>query len=349
MPAVTDAPAPIGVAVVGAGGWGRNIVRACATLPGCGLRYICDVREDILAENRALYPAVAVTADLDAVLRDDAVQAVCVAVPAARHHAVAKAVLAAGRHAFVEKPLTLRADHAEELVALAERAGRTLMVGHLLLYHPAVLHVRRLIESGELGQVLYVYSQRVNLGIVRRDENAWWSLAPHDISVAQFLLGARATRVAATGRCYLQRDLGVEDVVFASVDFDNGALAHLHCSWLDPHKLRRITVVGTRRMVVFDDMEATEKLRIYDKGADVEPGYVDYANAVRIRVGDVLSPAVRGPEPLRAELAHFLDAVRGGTRPRSDGRNGADVVRVLVAGHASLAAGGAAVTVEGAA
>jgi predicted dehydrogenase len=310
------------------------------------LAYICDVRDSLLEQNRRQYPATVVTSDLAQVLADDTVDAVLVAVPADKHHAVAKQVLEAGKHAYVEKPLALEVGHAEELRGLAETGDRVLMVGHLLLYHPAVLHIRRLIDAGELGEVQYVYSQRLNLGIVRQAENAWWSLAPHDISVAQYLLGGAPESVSATGQCFLQPKLGVEDVVFATVQFDNGTFAHHHCSWLDPHKVRRITVVGTKKMAVFDDMEPTEKVRVYDKGADVEPGYVDYADAVRIRTGDVVSPALDRVEPLRAEIDHFLAAIQGAHPARSDGRNGCDVVRVLVAGQESLAANGAVRPVE---
>lgn len=345
MSATTPPRAPVPIAVIGAGGWGQNIVRTLAALEGAELRWICDVRPEVLEGHRKRFPGVRTTPDLAEVLRDEGVRAIAVAVPAARHHAVARECLRAGRHTFVEKPLTLAVADAEALVAEAARAKVRLMVGHLLLYHPAVLKMRELVDRGELGDVLYCYSQRLNLGIVRRDENAWWSLAPHDLSVAQFLLGGRPVAVGATGQCFLQRALGVEDVVFATVTFDNGRLAHIHASWLDPHKERRLTLVGTKKMAVFDDMEPSEKLRVYDKGAEVGDRYVDFATAVRLRVGDVWLPAIPAVEPLQAELKHFVDAVATGGAVRTDGASGADVVRVLVAGQESLRRGGAVVPV----
>lgn len=334
------------VGAVGAGGWGKNVVRTLAGLGGCALKYVCDAREEVRAANRTLYPNARVVGDLDEILTDPDVEALVVAVDAPRHFEVARRCLLAGKHTFVEKPLTLTTQEAEALVSLAESNDRRLMVGHLLLYHPAVLRIRELIEAGELGEILYLYCQRLNLGVVRQRENAWWSLAPHDISVAQFFLGAPVRRVTATGQCFLQPDLGVEDVVFATLNFDGGALAHIHASWLDPHKERKITVVGTRRMVVFDDMAATDKLRIYDKGADKVPSYVGFDESIRLRSGDLLVPAIPFAEPLRTELGHFLDGVRAGSPIRSDGLNGLEVVRVLVAGQRSLAQGGIPIEVD---
>jgi predicted dehydrogenase len=346
---VSGAPAPAGrrvaVAAVGAGGWGRNIVRTLAGVEACELRYVCDLKPDVLATHRRLYPGVRVTDELETILADDEVRAVAVAVDAPQHFRVARACLSAGKHVFVEKPLTLTIADASTLVRMADERGVKLMVGHLLLYHPAVQLIRQLIDHGEIGQVLYLYSQRVNLGVVKQAENAWWSLAPHDISVAQYLLGGRAKAVSVTGQCFLQAREGVEDVVFASIHFDNGTLAHVHASWLDPHKIRKTTIVGSRKMIVFDDMEPTEKVRIYDKGAEVRAEYVDYATSIRLRVGDVHIPAVPQREPLELELAHFIRAATEDVPIPSDGRNGLDVVRVLVAGQRSLKRRGALVQI----
>jgi len=246
--------------------------------------------------------------------------------------------LEAGKHTYVEKPLTLSAVEAKDLVDLAAKKNLKLMVGHLLEYHPAVDYMKRVIADGTAGKPLYLYFQRVNLGIVRKDENAWWSLAPHDISVACYLFQAEPVAVSASGHAYLQD--GVEDVVFANLKFGDGRMAHIHVSWLDPHKIRKVTLVGSQKMIVFDDMEASEKIRVYDKGADVKKSVESYVEAVTLRTGDILIPKIRADEPLKTECQHFVDAVVNDTTPRSDGIDGLRVVRVLEAGSMSLARGG---------
>jgi len=331
---------PVGVAVVGAGGWGKNHVRNYAAIPDADLRYVCDRDEGIRSTMAALYPGVKAVGDLRVALEDPAVSAIVVATHAPSHFEIAEAALHAGRDVFVEKPLCLSGDQAAALCALAESGGRILMVGHLLLYHPAVERLKRLVDDGELGDVLYVYAQRVNLGVVRREENAWWSLAPHDISVANYLLGAAPEAVSATGSCYLQSERGIEDVVFATLHYPGGRMAHVHVSWLDPHKTRKLTVVGDRKMAVFDDTSADQKLAVFDKGVE-PPATLTYEEGVRIRTGDILIPALKMVEPLRRESLAFLDAVRTRNPPVSDGRSGLDVVRALECGASSLAQGGA--------
>ena len=219
------------------------------------------------------------------------------------------------------------------------------MVGHLLLYHPAVERAKALLDAGDLGDVLYLYAQRVNLGIVRQSENAWLSLAPHDVAVAIHLFGECPISVSATGATYLQRDREIQDVAFATLRFADGRLAHLHVSWLDPHKRRSLTVVGTRKMLTFDDTLPDEKLKIHDRAAVPRPGHTTYAEGVVVRVGDVLSPFLPGVEPLLVECEHFVACVASGSRPRSDGRQGAAVVRVLEAGVRSMRAGGTPVQI----
>lgn len=336
----------LGIGVVGAAGWGSNVIRAFAAASGAALRWVCDLNPALLTRVTAAHPGIRVTRELDEVLADPEVGAVAVAVDAPNHHALARRVLQAGRHVLVEKPLTLAVPDAADLVELADRQGRVLMVGHLLLYHPAVVRTKQYIDAGELGDVLYLYSQRVNLGIVRENENAWWSLAPHDVAVAIHLFGAAPVAVSATAACYLQRERGVEDIAFASLHFADGRLAHLHVSWLDPHKQRSLTVVGSKKMLTFDDTAADEKVRIYDKGAVPRPGHATYADGVAVRSGDVLSPAIPLREPLLLECEHFVECVRTGARPRSDGRQGLDVVRVLDAGMRSMRAGGAPERIE---
>ena len=294
----------------------------------------------------ALYPSVAVVAELQVVLDDPSVSAIVVATQAPSHFEVAEAALRAGKDVFVEKPLCLSSDHAASLCALAERHGRILMVGHLLLYHPAVERLKGLIDEGELGDVLYVYAQRVNLGVVRRDENAWWSLAPHDISVANYLLGAFPEAVSATGSSYLQSERGIEDVVFATLHYPGGRMAHVHVSWLDPHKTRKLTVVGDKKMAVFDDASPDQKLAVFDKGVE-PPATLSYEEGVRIRTGDILIPALKMAEPLRRECLAFLDAVRTRKAPVADGESGLQVVRALEGGSASLAQGGTRIDLAG--
>lgn len=315
-------------------------------LPEADLRYVCDREESTRSRMAATYPSVSVVANVDAVLGDPSVSAVVVATHAPSHFEVAEAALAAGRDVFVEKPLCLSGAQAAALCTLAEQNERILMVGHLLLYHPAVERLRVLVEEGELGDVLYIYAQRVNLGVVRRDENAWWSLAPHDISVANYLLGASPEAVSATGSCYLQPERGVEDVVFATMHYPGGRMAHIHVSWLDPHKIRKLTVVGDRKMAVFDDTSADQKLAVFDKGVE-PPATLSYEEGVRIRTGDIRIPALKMAEPLRRECLAFLDAVRTRKSPVADGRSGLDVVRALEAGAASLAQGGARIELGG--
>jgi predicted dehydrogenase len=333
----------VGLGVVGIGGWGRNVLRAFAGVSGAAVRRVCDSSSERLAAAAAVCPQAASCAEYEAVLGAPDVDAVVLATPAVTHAGMAEAALNAGKHVYVEKPMALRAADARRLVELADRKSLRLMVGHLLEYHPAVDAMKRLVDSGELGQIHYMYSQRVNLGVVRRDENALWSLAPHDVSVILYLLGAEPESVSARGSSYLQP--GIEDVVFASLRFADGRMAQIHTSWLDPHKERRVVVVGSRKMVVFDDMSATEKLRIYDKGAEIRRGGADAIEAISVRSGEIRIPLLPGQEPLGLEARHFVECVRTGRTPRSDGRDGLRVVSVLEAATISLRGDGAPVKV----
>ena len=326
------------VAVVGTGGWGKNLVRNFAALPDCRLKTICDLNAELLRKQQEAYPDVHATESFGEILADDEVDAVVIATTAPTHFDLASRALASGKHVYVEKPMTLAVDDAEALVRMADEKKRTLMVGHLLEYHPCVLKLKELIESGDLGDIYYMYMHRLNLGVVRKDENAWWSLAPHDVSVALFLLGGEPVTVTSQGQAYLRQ--GVEDVIFTQIKFSDSRMANIHVSWLDPHKMRKITLVGTKRMATFDDMEATEKIRVYDKAANVTPGSVDYADSISLRQGDILIPYVKPSEPLKIECQHFLDRIADGQPPRSDGRDGLRVVRVLDAATRSLKADG---------
>lgn len=325
------------VGVVGAGAWGRNHVRTVAGLAEAELAAVCDADAKVRERVARQYPAALVTGDLGALL--GAVDAVIVASPAATHASIARQVVEAGKPVLVEKPFALNTDDAVSVARLAAERKVPVLAGHLLVYHPAVDRLRELVQTGELGKIFYLYGLRVNLGQVRKDENALWSFGPHDVSVALYLLGEQPVRVAAHGKSYLQP--AIEDVVFLTMEFGSGVLAHVQLSWLDPHKERKLTVVGAKKMVVFDDMEPREKLRIYDKGVDRPPEYGSFGESLAIREGDIFIPRIPTVEPLAAELAHFVRVALGREAPRASADDGVRVVRVLEAASRSLARGGA--------
>ncbi len=325
----------LNIAVVGAGYWGKNLVRNFATAKRCSLKYVCDLDKKVLDSQKKRFPFIKTTSELGDVLGDAEIDAVVIATEVPTHFEIAQKCLEAGKHTYVEKPITLKAADANVLVELAKDKKLKLMVGHLLEYHPAVSYLKEMIDRDQLGQPYYMYTQRVNLGIVRQNENAWWSLAPHDISIICYLLGSEPVLVTAHGQCYLQK--GIEDVVFATIKFADGKVANVHCSWLDPHKIRKMTVVGSEKMVTFDDMEATEKIRIYDKGAAIKHDITtSYAEVISLRFGDIVIPKIPSGEPLAMECKHFIDCVLDGMPIRSDGIEGLRVVRVLEAGQKSL-------------
>ncbi len=328
---------PLRIGVVGLNYWGPNLARNVDRSPNAELAWCCDLDDKIIARMGAQFPDARTTTELDDVLADDTVDAVIVATSVPTHYLLGKRVLEAGKHVFIEKPMAVTARDAEDLVRTAEAHDRQLMVGHLLEYHPAVRKMKQLLDDGELGRIFYVYSNRLNLGKVRPDENALWSLGPHDISVINFLTGEEPEEVSARGECYLQQ--GVEDVVFGYIKFPSGMTGHLHVSWLDPHKTRKITVVGSDKMAVFDDMDADRKVTVYDKSA-VVPQYQSYGEYVTLRFGDIHIPHLANDEPLKLEVEHFVECARDNRRPLSDGRDGLNVVRVLEAMERSLRDGG---------
>ena len=318
---------PIELAVVGLGHWGKNVVRSFSVASGCNLAYVCDSSARTLKRYQALYPEATATEEYAAVLEDPKVDAVALVTPAPSHYEMAMSALRAGKHVYVEKPLTLTVEHAEKLVETAAREDRKLMVGHLLEYHPAVALMKDQIERGHLGQLYYVYCQRLNLGVVRQNENAFWSLAAHDISVILYLFGEEPDHVTASGACFLQE--GIEDVVFANFHFPDGRIAQIHVSWLDPHKERKMVVVGAEKMLVFDDMHPSEKVRIFDKGASLNFSAAAELQTISVRHGDIHVPHISNQPPLDVETQHFVDSIVHDTTPRSDGEDGLRVVRVL--------------------
>jgi predicted dehydrogenase len=322
----------VAVGVVGLGYWGPNLARNFDRLPDAELRWICDGSEAARDKWSPQFPSARVASDLDELLEDPELDAVVIATPVPTHAACALRVLEAGKHCFVEKPMAQSAADAEQVFAAAEAADRILMVGHLLEYHPGVDKLKQIADAGDLGDVRYLYSNRLNLGKLRSDENALWSLGAHDVSVMLLLAGEEPEELSAFGESYMQP--GVEDVVFCYLRFPSGVAAHLHLSWLDPHKERRFTVVGSKRMATFDDMELERKVTVYDKGFDQD--FASYGEYIA-RSGDVWSPRVSNEEPLSIECRHFVDCVRNGEQPLSGAASGLRVVRVLEALQGSLA------------
>jgi predicted dehydrogenase len=319
------------IAVAGLGHWGKNLVRNFDEI--ADLRYLVDLDPSLRESFAHRHPHARVTAELDDALDDPEIEAVVIATPVPTHYALAKRALEAGKHVFVEKPPAMRGEEMEELVALAEERGLTLMPGHLLLYHPGVRKVKELVDAGELGDVMCVYGNRQNLGIIRKDENALWSLGVHDLSVILYLLDEEPSEVSARGNSFLTP--GVEDVVFCYLRFPSGKIAHMHLSWLDPHKMRRITVVGRDKMVVFDDMELERKVTVYEKGPwQPAENYGEWVT----RTGPIYIPKIPNDEPLRMECEHFLALVRGDADRAKPARDGLTVVRALEQLQNSLAA-----------
>jgi len=334
----------IDIAVVGAGAWGRNHIRVFSEIPNVRLKYICDSDPSKLSTLPKNFPQSKMVEDLKPILQDPEVKGVVVASSAVSHYSLSKELLMADRDVLVEKPMALNSKDAEEMLQIAERRKRILMVGHLLVYHPVVDRLKEMVTSGELGKLYYIYTQRVNLGIIRQDENALLSFAPHDLSVILYLLEEEPVAVTAHGESYIQK--GIEDVAFLSLRFSDGKMANIHLSWLDPHKLRKITIVGSKKMVVFDDMEASEKLKVYDKGVR-NLSYDTYGEYLGLRFGDITIPSIKIAEPLRAEAEHFIQSIESRKEPKTGGRDGLKVVRILMAAQESLKKKGFPIRLEG--
>lgn len=340
-----DAP-PRGVAVVGCGYWGVNYVRILNELPQARLVAVCDPRRDRLEEVGQRFPAGLLTQDLEEALRRSDVEAVVIATGATTHHDLTTRCLQAGKHVLVEKPLATDSGQAHELVELAARRGRTLMVGHTFLYNPAVRQLRSYLDEGFLGRVYYLYARRTNLGPIRHDVNALWDLAPHDISIFNYLLGHQPDWVSATGAGVLNNRR--EDVGFVTLGYGGGIIGNIHVSWVDPNKVRDLVVVGSERRVAFDDVSVTERLRVFEKGVAPDDRAADAGGyPFEIRDGDIISPRIEMSEPLKNQVRHFLECVATGARPDTPGADGLAVVRVMEAVARSMEQNGAPVAVEG--
>lgn len=326
------------IGVIGAGYWGPNLIRNFSQLPQADLYMVCDLGQERLDHIQRRFPGVRTSQDYHDLLRSD-VEAVVIATPVSTHHRLALDSLQAGKHVLVEKPLACSSADGEEMVAVARSQGRVLMTGHTFLYNPAVVAVRNLIESGEIGRVYYINSTRVNLGLYQPDINVVWDLAPHDVSILLYLLGTDPVLVSARGGMYVKP--GVHDVAYLTLNFPDDVLVDMRVSWLDPCKIRRITIVGSKKMLVYDDIEPVNKVMVYDKGVDVQP-YTDTLEEFHLayRYGDAVPYPLQWDEPLKLECQHFLDCILHGSSSRSDGAQGLKVIRVLEAAQKSLLNGG---------
>ncbi len=352
--ALLDRPAPkessrpdtgrkLGVAVVGCGYWGPNLIRNFGACPTTEVVALCDQSAETLARAAAGCPTARPEADFRGILNDPAVEAVAIATPVTTHAPLAAAAMRAGKHVLVEKPLALSTREAEELVRLAERTGRTLMVDHTFIYSSPIRKIKELIDAGELGEIFYLDSVRINLGIFQNDVNVIWDLAPHDLSIVEYLLGRLPRSVAATGTCHTVSDL--EDVAYLNLDFGGSLLASFHVNWLSPVKVRHLIIGGSKKSLVYNDLNHWEPVKVYDRGITVDEGPEARRGVlINYRTGDIWSPHLEPSEPLQNVVRHFAECVRTGRRPLSDGEAGLRVVRILEAAQRSIKAQGGRIT-----
>ena len=326
------------VAAVGCGYWGPNVIRNLDAVPGFDLRWVCDADPERLAPVAARYPSTRATADLDELFDDASVDAIYLATPVSTHYDLTRRALRQGKHVLIEKPMATTVEQSEELAALAAANRLTLMVGHTFVFSPPVRKVKELLDSGLIGPIYYVETTRVNLGLFQKDVSVLWDLGPHDVSILIYWLGEVPTQVSARGRSYLGEAL--EDVAFLTLEFPSGILAQVQISWLAPSKLRRTSIIGRQRMIVYDDLEPVEKVKIYDRGVERQPASFGEFQ-LTYRSGDILSPRLHTTEPLYLECEHFLHCIREGQVPDASPQSGVDVVRVIQAAERSLRCNGA--------
>jgi len=338
------------VGVIGCGYWGPNLLRNFAENEAAQLRWICDLDETRLAAMGRRYPAARTTTDYQKLIADPDLDAIAVVTPVATHFPITKEALTAGKHVLVEKPITSTAREAEELIELAERNQRTLMVDHTFVYTGAVRKMKELLTSGELGDLLYFDSIRINLGLFQRDINVLWDLAPHDLSIMDYLIERQPLGVSALGSCHIEP--GIENIAYLVTKFPDDFIAHFHFNWLAPVKIRRTLIAGARKMILYDDIEPTEKVRVYDKGVTanrIGDREAEYQTLVSYRTGDVWAPKLDATEALRHVVAEFVDSIRAKRKPLTDGEAGLRVVRILEAAQLSLKQGGNFVRLDSAA
>ena len=333
------------VAVVGCGYWGPNLIRNFNSLPECRVKTICDLDRERLDHLARTYPGTTVTTDFAEVVADPGVDAVAIATPVRAHFPLAEQCLKAGKHTFIEKPMAASSEECRKLIDLAAARKRTLMVGHTFVYTAPVRRIKEIIASGDIGEVLYICSRRLNLGLFQNDINVAWDLAPHDVSIILYVMGHDPVSVNCQGKAHLKP--GIEDVTNMSINFANGGIAMVQSSWIDPRKVRETTIVGSKKMILYDDNEPLEKIKIYDKRVEAPPHYDTFAEfQYSYHYGDILSPFVAQTEPLKVECQHFVSCVEGSARPDSSGLDGLEVVRILEAATASLNRGGGTVPLE---
>lgn len=335
------------LAVIGCGYWGPNLIRNFVQSNKVKELICCDPDQKRLTRMKSLYPSVGTTANYEELLNMNDLNGVAIATPIRFHHCIAKEFLSKGTHVYVEKPFTHSYESALELVELAKEKDAKLMVGHTFEYTAAVNKVKEIVESGELGKVFYISSTRLNLGLFQQDINVVWDLAPHDISIILYIMGEVPVSVNCQGKAHFKP--GIEDVAVTTLNFKNGLVAFIQSSWLDPNKIRKTTIVGSRKMLVYDDIEPQEKIKIYDKGVEVPPYYDTFAEfQLSYRYGDIYSPRLEDYEPLKKLSEHFLDCIENGKHPHTDGQNGLRVVSILEAASKSIKQGGKAVPVPAA-
>ncbi len=318
----------LNVAVIGCGYWGPNLIRNFTQFPNVRMKTACDLNKERLRHISQLYPSVGTSTDMDEIINDPEVDAVVVATPVTSHYPIAKKLLENGKHVLVEKPMAASIAEAEELNELAQDRGLVLMAGHTFVFTAAVNKMKELISSGELGHIYYISTTRVNLGLFQEDINVVWDLAPHDVSILNYILGSEPETVSAEGQAYIQS--GIEDVAFIHLRYPGDILAHTHVSWLNPDKIRRTVVVGSKKMLVYDDVSTQEKIRVYDKGVTVQPHYDTFGEfQLSYRFGDIYTPRLDDSEPLKNECQHFIHCIQKRETPRADGDAGLAVVRVM--------------------
>ena len=325
----------IRVAVLGCGYWGPNLIRNFNALPNCEIRWACDLDTERLEHIKNIYPSIGVTTQIDKVINAQDVDAIAIATPVFTHFEFAKKALLAGKHTFIEKPMARTTNECECLIETAEKKSLVLMVGHTFIYNTAVREMKELIDSGKIGEILYISSRRLNLGLFQKDVNVAWDLAPHDLSIILYILNEDPISVSCQGKAHLAS--GIEDVTNMSLNFNNGGFATIQNSWLDPNKVRVMTVVGTKSMIVYDDTEPLEKIKIYDKRVERPRHYDEFGEfQFSYHYGGTHSPYIEQREPLRIQCQHFVDCIAQSIRPESSGIEGLRVVKILEAASESL-------------
>jgi len=327
------------VAIVGLGYWGPNLLRNFNALSNCNVQTVVDKREGLFGKFQALYNHITFTPNFDDVINDDEIDAVVIATPVYSHHPLAKAALQAGKHVLVEKPMTSTSKEADELISIAEEKGLVLMVDHTFLYTGAVMKIKELVGSGELGKLRYFDSTRINLGLFQADINVLWDLAPHDISILKFIFNEKPVSVQAVGASHTNN--GLENMAYLTVNFESGMIAHFNCSWTSPVKVRQTLIGGDKKMVLYNDMEPSEKIKLYDFGYDVKTNEEKNKIIADYRTGDILVPKLNSTEALLGVAKDFVNAINTGDKPKSDSELGREVVRILEASQESLKQNGA--------